>query len=146
MQRTGNSIIVRTPDGIRMFSEGDVEKRNVQIYRDGQPIRLTDLNTNDRLTATIVTEKPPKVMTQREVAATLSGAPAPAPAPASTSGTAAPAAPAPPAPAPSTGTAAPAPRKKLPKTASNVPLIGLVGIASLFVGVTLTARRRSRSV
>ncbi len=30
MQRSGNSIIVRTDDGIKMFSEGDVDKRGVK--------------------------------------------------------------------------------------------------------------------
>src|SRR5262245_14071900 len=35
MQTSGNSIIVRGPNGIRMFSEGDVEKRGVKILKDG---------------------------------------------------------------------------------------------------------------
>src|SRR4030095_16878655 len=86
MQKTGNSIIVRLPDGIKMFSEGDATKRGVKIVRDGKPIAFTDLNVGDTLTATIVTEGAPKVMTQRQVDAAMWGAPAAAAAAAPTTG------------------------------------------------------------
>ena len=76
MQKTGNSIVVRTADGIKMFSEGDAAQRGVRILRDGQPLAFTDLNTGDHLTATIVTTHPPKIMTQQQVAASMSSAPA----------------------------------------------------------------------
>ena len=81
MQKTGNSIVVRTADGIKMFSEGDAAKRGVRILRDGAPLAFTDLNVGDNLTATIVTTHPPKIMTQQQVAASMSSAPAAAPAP-----------------------------------------------------------------
>ena len=32
MQASGNSIIVRTESGIKMFSGGDISKRNITIY------------------------------------------------------------------------------------------------------------------
>jgi len=164
MQVSGNSIIVRTPEGIRMFTEGDVEKRNVKIIRDGQPAQLSDFHTGDTLTATIVTEKPPKVMTARQVQASLTGAApsattgtAPAPAAGTTSsagtraagGTAAsrsgsPAA-APPAQAAPSGATA-SPKRTLPKTASLQPLIGLVGAMSLAIGVVLAWIGRRRAV
>ena len=76
MQKTGNSIIVRTADGIKMFSEGDAAQRGVRILRDGQPLAFTDLNTGDHLTALIVTTHPPKIMTQQQVAASMSSTPA----------------------------------------------------------------------
>jgi LPXTG-motif cell wall-anchored protein len=136
MQVTGNSIIVRTANGIKMFNEGDVEKRGVKIVKNGEPVQFSDLHAGDKLTATIVTEGQPQVMTQRQVQASLSGAPAPA----ASAGTAAA------APAPTSGTAAlapaAAPRKKLPKTASSLPAVGLAGIALIGVGCLLTARRR----
>ena len=138
MQASGNSIIVRTETGIKMFTQADVDKRGIKIMRDGQPATIADFHTNDRLTATIVTTMPPKVLTEKEVAATLakSGAGTPAaaaPAAAPQSASAAPTA------APSPG-AAP---RTLPKTGSPVPLLGLIGLASLVAGMGLTLRRRS---
>ena len=147
MQASGSSIIVRGDQGIRMFTQGDVDKRGVKIIRDGRPVQLSDLRTGDRLTATIITEGPPQTMTQRQVEATLSGqAPAAASARAApTTGTGAGS-----ASARGAGTSAPsagetaAPARRLPKTASPVPLWGLFGAASLAVGVILTAMRRRR--
>jgi LPXTG-motif cell wall-anchored protein len=140
MQATGNSLLVRGPNGFRMFTEGDVEKRGVKIFKNGQPVAFSDLHTGDKLTATIVTEKPPKVMTQRQVTATLAGTPAatttaapPPPPPAGTAGT-----------TPATGTAKPA--RKLPKTGSPLPLVGGLGAMSLAAGTFLTAFRRRRAV
>lgn len=138
MQASGSSIIVKSANGIKMFNEGDIAKRNVTILKDGKPASIADFHTGDRLTATIVTEKPPKVMTQRQVQAVLTGA-----TPTATTG-AAPAAPAAAAsaaatPAPHTGAA---PARKLPKTASQVPLLGLLGALSLAIALGLSLGRR----
>ena len=54
-----------------MFSQADIDKRGIRIWRDGQLAELTDFRENDKLTATIVTTMPPKVMTQKQVDATL---------------------------------------------------------------------------
>jgi len=157
MQATGSSIIVRTDGGVKMFTQSDIDKRGVKIMRHGEPASISDFRANDRLTATIVTTKPPRVMTEKEVQATLAqsgggaGAPAAAatPAPSTPQKAAAPsqaaptpsqAAPAPSQTAAATSGAAP---KKLPKTASPLPLLGLVGLSSLIAGLGLTARRRS---
>lgn len=141
MQASGSSLIVRTDEGIKMFSPGDVEKRNVKLTRDGRPLEFSSLHAGDTLTATIVTTHPPKVVTEKQVQATLgregaapAGTAAPAAKSAATSGT-----------APAAGTAAAAPAvspKKLPKTASQQPLIGLMALISLTAAVVLTARRR----
>jgi LPXTG-motif cell wall-anchored protein len=155
MRVTGNSIIVRSDRGIQMFSEADAERRNAAITRDGQPIRFTDLRQGDRLTATIVTSKPPQVMTERQVEAALKSPPAAAAAAKPAPAAPAPAAPARSAPAasapaaasqPPAGTATtgttPAPARRLPKTGSSLPTLGLLGAAMLALGATLTARRR----
>jgi LPXTG-motif cell wall-anchored protein len=143
----GTSIIVATDGGYKMFSQSDVDKRGVKIMRSGKPADISDFRENDRITATIITSKPPRVMTEKEVTATLASSGA-APAPAS-----APRPAAAPKPAPSTPSTAAAPStpaaatsgaapRKLPKTASPVPLLGLTGLASLLVGLGLTVRRR----
>jgi LPXTG-motif cell wall-anchored protein len=88
-------------------------------------------------TAVIVTDAPPKVVSEREAKAMAQGEPAPAPQ-------AAAAAPAP-APAPAAAPApAPAHAKKLPKTASQVPLVGFAGAMTLLSALALTISRRLR--
>ena len=163
VQASSGTVIVRTDEGVKMFSQGDIDKRGVKIMLDGKPAQIVDLHQGDRLSATIITSRPPKVMTEKEVEATVAkaapaagGAPpaaaartpsapaaaeppraAPAPAPAEAPRAAAPAAPAAsPAPAP------PAPPAgRLPGTASSWPLLALVSVLSLAIALTLTIRR-----
>ena len=79
MQATGNSVIVRGAQGIRMFSIGEINKRKMTILRGGKPVELSELREGDKLTATIVTEQPPKVMTEQDVKASIAAASVPAP-------------------------------------------------------------------
>jgi hypothetical protein len=149
-ERTGSSIIVQTPEGFKMFTQGELDKRGVKIVKDGKPVIIDDLRKGDNLSATIVTAAPPKVMTRQEVQATIAtAAPAPAvtpaaaqspaPAPAATAGSGAPPSA---AAAPSASPAAP---RTLPKTASSWPLLGLLSALSLAAGVVLTIRRQTAS-
>jgi len=161
--RSGAGIIVRTAEGVKSFTQGDVDKRGVKIVRDGQPVQLSELREGDRLSAVIITSLPPKVMTEREVNATLAAAkasggsaaaaaPAAAPAPArsasssssasASSRTTAPTSST--APAGSSGSASQSASagRSLPKTASSWPLVALMSALSLAIGFVLTLRRR----
>ncbi len=69
-QVSGPTIIVKTAEGFKMFTEGDVDKRGVKIMRNGEPAQLSDFRAGDKLSATIITEMPPRVVTEKEVSAT----------------------------------------------------------------------------
>jgi len=149
--KSSAGIIVRTPEGVKSFSQSDVDKRGVKIVRDGKFVEVAELREGDRLSATIITSLPPKVLTEKEVNASLAAAPAaarsasagasgstrsaaPAAAPAATSARAEPAA--------SSGQASSAPARTLPKTASSWPLVALASLLSLAMGLALTVWRR----
>jgi hypothetical protein len=131
MQASGSSIIVRTDEGFKVFTQGDVDKRGVKIIRDGKPAQVSDFRENDRLSATIVTSKPPRVMTEQQVNAALAK-PAAGAAPARAA-----------APAPAASGAAPAEPKKLPKTATAWPSVALGSMLLIASGLALTIRRRT---
>ena len=129
--QTGSSIIVRTEEGIKSFTQGDIDKRGVKIIRNGKPAAVSDFRQGDRLSATIVTSMPPTVVSEQEVQATLAAAKTAGAGAAS--GQSAPAA---------QSTQASAAPRRLPKTASSWPLLGLASAVSLAIGFALTLRRR----
>jgi len=140
MQATGASVLVKTDEGFKNFTQGDLDKRGVRIMRDGKPVDLSSLRKDDRLTATIITSKPPRVLTEKEVNASLAAAPA-----AGAGGGAG--APAGSTAAATTGAGAGAPAaapgaRKLPKTASSWPLLGLASALMVVLAFGLTLRRR----
>jgi len=140
---SGSNIYVRTAEGVKMFSQRDVDKRGVQIVREGKPAQVSDFRAGDTLSATIITTRPPTVVTERQVQATLAREAAPvaaAPRPAPAPPPAVAEAPAPrPSPAPETQLA-----QTLPHTAGSLPSIALLGMVSLLAGVGLGTRRRRR--
>ena len=139
-----NGEVVSAIGKTLVYREGGVNKSVVvpsdfKFIVDGKHVGMSELKPGMKLTATIVKETPGKVVESKAVKA---AAPAPAapPAPA--------AAPAPPPPAPAAAAApapAPAPAaepaKKLPKTASPMPLVGLAGGALFLLGSALRRRR-----
>jgi hypothetical protein len=40
--QTGSSIIVRTDEGIKSFTQGDIDKRGVKILRNGKPAQVSE--------------------------------------------------------------------------------------------------------
>ena len=141
VRASGSSIIVKTDEGFKSFSQSDIDNRGIKIMRAGKPAQISDFRTDDRLTATIITTKPPQILTEKQVQATLARGDTSA---------AQPAAAAQPAPSPSREAAAPSPTevatsggapRKLPKTASPLPALGLAGLVSLLAGLGLTVRR-----
>jgi len=139
--RAAGTITIQTPEGFKRFTQGDLDKRGVKIVKDGQPVNIEDLNKGDKLSATIVTSKPPRTMTKQEVMAYADAPTAAAgkPAAAATSGSA----PANAAAGASSQSASAGTGKTLPKTASAWPLLGLLSALSLVTGLVLTIRRQS---
>jgi LPXTG-motif cell wall-anchored protein len=138
VQATGSTLLVRTEQGFKQFTEGDVEKRGIKLVKDGVPAKFTDYRGGDRLSATIVTTYPPKVLTEQQVNATIARA---APASAGAGASAAVSRAAPSAAAAPTPAETPAART-LPKTGSAWPLLALASILSIAMGLTLAVRRR----
>ena len=144
VQASANSIIVRGAKGFQMYTEGDVEKRGIKVYKNGRPVTFSDLHAGDKLTATIVTEGPPKVVTRREVQARLNNPPPPGPAPA----TAPPANATPSAAASAASAASSAPAASVPATAEKQGtgtlwlIVGGLAAAVLALVVIMAAVRR----
>jgi hypothetical protein len=90
------SVTVREGDAVRRYTQGELDEKGVQIVKDGRPVRVADLRRGDKLTATIITNRPPTVLTEQEVQATLAESKAEPPATqvATIAGAAQPAAPA----------------------------------------------------
>ncbi len=89
------SLIVRDDaDGIRKrFTQAVVDQRGIKIFKEGRLVAIRDVNKGDELTAMIVTQGPPVVVTEQEVEATLAQAtPAKTEAPAAAAQPATPAA------------------------------------------------------
>jgi hypothetical protein len=106
ISRVARTVVVEGDDGkARSFTQTEIDERGVQIFRDGKPLKIMNMNPGDELTATIVTAAAPQVLTQSQVDATLAAAAAPAPAATPAAGEAAPT-PAPAAAAPAAEPAA----------------------------------------
>lgn len=172
VQASGASIIVRTDDGFKMFTQGDVDKRGVKIMRGGKPAAVSDFRPGDQLSAIIITSLPPRVVTEQEVNATLTASGAPplpatpnrgvagapgaagsAPSATGTSPSATATAPAAPGAAPSAAAPAAAPAAGAgsapvgapPAPTSSSPAIyWLVGGLLILAALGLMMRRRSR--
>jgi len=151
MQASGNSIIVRTDEGFKAFTQGDIDKRGIKIMRAGKPAGVSDFRAGDKLSAVIITSMPPKVVTEQEVNATLAASGGAAGGAAAASRSGAPSSAATTAGAGAAGSAArgttgsggtASGKRSLPKTAGPLPVMGLLGALSLLAAGGLTMRRR----
>ena len=130
---SGGSLITKEKDGLHTYNVPKGFKFNV----DGREVGIGELSPGMKLNATIVyTSTTMTTETQRGAVAGAAPPPPPPPAPVM-------AAPAPaPEPAPAPAPVAEAkPAKKLPKTAGPLPLLALLGAASLAAGAGLRFRR-----
>src|SRR5579862_6540126 len=66
------SVTVRGADGsTRRYFQGELDKKGIEMVKDGRPARVADLRRGDKLTATLITSGPPSVLTEKDVQATL---------------------------------------------------------------------------
>jgi hypothetical protein len=130
----GNTVVVRDLDTreIKKFTSEELKSRNLVLYVDGKQTDPASLRKGDRITATIVTKYPPKILTEQDLKVFVAQPPPPPPAPKPAPAPVA--APAPPPPPP--------PPAKLPKTGSPLPLVGLSGVVLLGLGISVGALRR----
>ena len=138
------SVIMKTDQGYQQFTPERLKNGDVMLFRDGQEIHLSELKKGDKVSAMIVTTHPPNTVTEKQVMASAKAAPMKEHTKMAHSGkpsNAAPAAEKTAASAPASESAAPA-EKKLPKTASPLPGIALLGFLALASGAALGTIRR----
>ncbi len=131
------SMTVRTADGARKFTQTELDTKGIRIYKDGNSVRLSDLKKGDKLTATVITNGPPVVLTEKEVQAELAE---PEPA-ATTVAAAAPAQPTTPAASPQPSAPPPA---SPPAEQSGMGLTWWLVIAVIIALVVFFVRRKKQ--
>jgi len=117
MQVAPGGIVVKTQKGeLKSYNFKDAAGNDIYMVKDGKEVSLRSVKKGDRLSGTLVTTLPPTMTTERTVQAKA-------------------VAPAQPEPA----VVAAAPARHLPKTASPLPLVGL--LAALSGGIALALRK-----
>ena len=123
---SGGIVVIRRDDGkmIRVNSK-TVTETGAMLTRDGQGVDINQLRVGDVISATIVTEAPPAILTEQEIKAYAADPPKPAPRP-----------------KPVVVAQVEEKPAALPKTAGPLPLVALAGLVLLAAGAGLTATRR----
>ena len=134
------SMTVRTADGARKFTQNELDLRGIRIFKDGNSVRLSDLKKGDKLSATVVTDGPPIVLTEKEVQAVLAE-PEAQPAP-TTVASAAPAQPTTPAASPQPSASPPA---TPPAEQAGMGMTWCLVIAAIIALVVFFMRRRKQA-
>lgn len=85
LSQTGRSVVVKEDSGkIHRFTQSEVDARGIQLYVDGEPVRVFNLEPGEKLTAKIVSSGAPETLTAKQVDAVIAAdqaAAAAAPAP-----------------------------------------------------------------
>lgn len=116
-------IVLKTADGdLKSYNFKDAAGNDIYYARDGKEVPLRNVKLGERLSGTFVSTLPEQQTSQRTVVAKATE-----PAP-------------PPEPAAPVAVAAATPRK-LPKTASPLPLLGLLALVSGGIALSLRAAR-----
>ena len=124
------SMTVRTADGnTRRFTQGELNKRGIEIVKDGKVVRIADLKKGDKLSAVIITSGPPVVLTEKEVQAVLAE-----PAEAAVAQAVAAAAP---APAGATGAPPPAAPKSTAAVPASPPADTGMGLTWIWIAIAI---------
>jgi hypothetical protein len=155
LRRNARTIIVRGQDGVRSWTQDQADQQGIEIFSDGKPIKVYQLNAGDEFTALIISSAAPVVLTEKEVEATLAApepevaaAPveeaAPAPEPVVTPAPEPEPAPVVAAPAPPAVVVAPAPAPAPAEESKGLWLWVILG-AIVLVAVFLLMRNRSKS-
>ncbi len=119
MQVAPGGIVLKDQKGdLKSYNFKDPDGNDVYFVKDGKEVLLRSVKKGEHLTGTFVTTLPPQQIAQRSVKAK---AVAPAEEPVAVA-------------------AAPA---RMPKTASPLPLVGLLAALSAGIGATLRAVRRA---
>jgi len=143
------SMIVRDSEGVRKkFTRDQLDQRGVQILKDGRVMSMDQLKKGDTLTATIITQVAPVVVTEQEVEATLAASPA-EPVPTTVASAAAPGQPAPVASPAPTPAASPQPSAAQPASPpaeqSGLGLVWYLVIAVLVAVIVFAMRRKKQA-
>lgn len=134
VERSGTSVVARLPEGRKTYTDEELAARNIPVTVDGRPVKISSLWEGTKLIETTVTTMPEQVATQRQVDLALQApqaavAPTPAQAPE-------------PPPLVARAETEPSPVGELPKTASPLPAVGILGMVCSAAGLLLTRRRR----
>ena len=118
----GGIVVKGANNELKSYDFKDENGNDVRMSFNGKDVSLRDVKVGDRLQGTIVTRYGPQTTTLRSATAAVTP---PAPPPAE------------PTPAPAVAAATPA--RKLPRTASPLPLVGALAAMALLTAAGLRA-------
>jgi len=120
----GGIVVKDQNNEFKSYNFKDAAGNDIYFIRDGKEVSLRNVKVGDRLSGTFVSTLPAQQVSQRTAVARATEPPPPA--------------------APPVAMAAAEPPAKMPKTASPLPLIGLLALGCAGIALALRAVRSSR--